>query len=165
MVGEAWLTYDLSLQHSVSKCNLQLFSQTKANSMINCQIESLFYLFTHCYFSIALTIEYLSGKENFIQRRASLEKSFLVQEGILLLIHGEDNKPGITMFDRERSFIEDILPAVRQEFPSLKIVLEHITTKYAVDFVFANKNVAATITPQHMLFNRNALFQARSSIC
>ena len=82
-----------------------------------------------------------------------------VQAGVLLLIHGEDNKPGVDMFDRERAFVEEILPSVRQKFPALKIVLEHITTKYAVDFVLSHDNTAATITPQHILFNRNALFQ------
>lgn len=66
------------------------------------------------------------------------------------------------MFDRERAFVEEILPNVRQKLPNLKIVLEHITTKYAVDFVMSNKNTAATITPQHMILNRNALFQVEN---
>lgn len=73
-----------------------------------------------------------------------------------LLIHGEVTDHDIDIFDREAVFIETILSPLVSAFPSLKIVLEHITTKNAVDFVkSASSNVAATITVHHLLFNRN----------
>lgn len=76
-----------------------------------------------------------------------------------LLIHGEVTDHDVDIFDRERVFIERTLEGVVRDFPSLRIVFEHITTKDAVDFVAAaGPNVAATITPQHLHINRNAMF-------
>ena len=73
-----------------------------------------------------------------------------------LLVHGEVTDPEVDVFDRESVFIEKILDRVVKDFPDLKIVLEHITTKDAVDYVLeCKKNVAATITPHHLLANRN----------
>lgn len=75
-----------------------------------------------------------------------------------LLIHGEVTDAEVDIFDREKVFIERFLEPLHLAHPDLKIVLEHITTKDAVDFVLgANKQVAATITPQHLLMNRNHL--------
>ncbi len=80
--------------------------------------------------------------------------------GLPLLIHGEVTDPQVDVFDREKVFIEQVLQPLTQRFPELKIVFEHITTKDAADFVMqAGDNVGATITPQHLLLNRNALFQ------
>ena len=80
------------------------------------------------------------------------------EEGILLLIHGEVTDNHIDIFDREKVFIDQHMKPITENFPNLKIVFEHITTKDAGDFVFAaNSNVAATITPQHLLLNRNDL--------
>lgn len=77
-----------------------------------------------------------------------------------LLIHGEVIDPEVDIFDREAVFIEKELLPITHLFPKLKIVLEHITTKEAVDFITqAPSNVAATITPHHLLLDRNALFQ------
>jgi len=77
---------------------------------------------------------------------------------IPLLIHGEVTDEVCDIFDREAIFLEKILTGLIQQFPALQIVLEHITTKEAVQFVeSAAKNIAATITPQHLLYNRNAL--------
>jgi dihydroorotase len=79
--------------------------------------------------------------------------------GLPLLLHGEVADPGVDMFDRERVFVATILPRILRDFPALKVVLEHITTREAADFVLAApRNVGATITPQHLLYNRNALF-------
>ncbi len=76
--------------------------------------------------------------------------------GMLLLVHGEVTDSSIDIFDREKVFLETILGDVVNDFPELKIVLEHITTKDAVDFVNnAPSNVAATITAHHLLYNRN----------
>jgi len=76
--------------------------------------------------------------------------------GMPLLVHGEVTSADIDVFDREKVFLETILGEVVADFPKLKIVLEHITTKDAVDFVTAApQNVAATITAHHLLYNRN----------
>ncbi|TLM73649.1 dihydroorotase [Microbulbifer harenosus] len=76
--------------------------------------------------------------------------------GMKLLLHGEVTTSDIDIFDRERVFIENILGRVVADFPSLKIVLEHITTSYAAEFVAqARDGVAATITAHHLLYNRN----------
>lgn len=79
--------------------------------------------------------------------------------GMPLLLHGEVTDPQIDIFDREAVFIERYLVDLINDFPNLKIVLEHITTKQAADFVRkAPANIAATITVHHLLFNRNAIF-------
>jgi len=79
--------------------------------------------------------------------------------GMVLCVHGEVTDPEVDVFDREAVFIERILEPLTHDFPALKIVLEHITTAEAVQFVGeASPNVAATITPQHLSINRNALF-------
>ncbi len=79
-------------------------------------------------------------------------------EGVVLCIHGEVTEADIDVFDREAEFIERHLRAIVANFPKLKVVFEHITTKDAVDFVeAAPANVAATITPQHLHINRNAM--------
>ena len=78
------------------------------------------------------------------------------KEEIPLLVHGEVTDPEVDIFDRESVFIEKVLDRVVKDFPGLKIVLEHITTKDAVDYVLGCKdNIAATITPHHLLANRN----------
>ena len=78
--------------------------------------------------------------------------------GMLLLIHGEVTEQHIDIFDREKAFIDAYLKDIVNDFPNLKVVFEHITTKDAADFVLASSNnVAATITPQHLLLNRNDL--------
>lgn len=78
--------------------------------------------------------------------------------GMLLLIHGEVTENHVDIFDREKEFIEQHLKGIVDNFPKLKVVLEHITTKDAAEFVSAaSANVAATITPQHLLLNRNDL--------
>jgi dihydroorotase len=79
--------------------------------------------------------------------------------GLPLLIHGESTDPQIDVFDREQTFIEEVLGPTVERFPGLKVVLEHITTRDAVQYVeVTGPNVAATITAHHLLMNRNALF-------
>ncbi|MBU3565011.1 dihydroorotase [Polynucleobacter sp. MWH-HuK1] len=83
--------------------------------------------------------------------------------GMPLLVHGEVTSADIDIFDREAVFIDTVLEPLRKQFPDLKIVFEHITTKQAAHYVrdaaTAGKNtIAATITPQHLLMNRNAIF-------
>jgi dihydroorotase len=79
--------------------------------------------------------------------------------GMVLCVHGEVTDPAVDVFDREAVFIERVLANLVREFPALKIVLEHITTAEAVDFLLSTgPHVAATVTPQHLVINRNALF-------
>jgi dihydroorotase len=80
--------------------------------------------------------------------------------GMPLLVHGEVTDPSVDLFDREATFVEQVIKPLVARFPRLKVVMEHITTKEAAEFVtHAPANVAATITPQHLLYNRNAIFQ------
>jgi dihydroorotase len=79
--------------------------------------------------------------------------------GMPLLIHGEVTDPDVDVFDREKAFIDRVFSGLVRDFPGLKMVFEHITTAEAADFVMAGgDNLAATITPQHLIINRNALF-------
>ncbi|GAL17765.1 dihydroorotase [Vibrio maritimus] len=76
--------------------------------------------------------------------------------GMLLLVHGEVTTHEVDIFDREKEFLDTVLAPIVNDFPNLKIVLEHITTADAANFVKnANENVAATITAHHLLYNRN----------
>jgi dihydroorotase len=80
--------------------------------------------------------------------------------GMPLLVHGEVTDPAVDVFDREALFIDRVMIPLRKAFPALKVVFEHITTKEGVDYVRdAEGPVAATITAQHLLYNRNAIFQ------
>jgi dihydroorotase len=79
--------------------------------------------------------------------------------GMPLLIHGETTDPEVDVFDREAVFIDQVLEPLRRRLPELRIVLEHVTTEEAVDYVdSAGRNLAATITAHHLVINRNAIF-------
>ncbi|MDO9403631.1 MAG: dihydroorotase [Polaromonas sp.] len=81
------------------------------------------------------------------------------REGIVLLVHGEVTSPEIDLFDREAVFIDEQLIPLRRDFPELKIVMEHITTREAAQYVqAADRFLGATITAHHLLYNRNAIF-------
>ena len=98
-----------------------------------------------------------SGVTDLQHVRATLEA--MQREGLLLLIHAEVTDPAVDVFDREAVFIERHLMGLRRDFPELKIVVEHITTKDAAQYVeSADRFTAATLTAHHLLFNRNALF-------
>ncbi len=80
--------------------------------------------------------------------------------GMPLLVHGEVADPTIDIFDREAVFIDRVMQPLRQAFPALRVVFEHLTTREGVDYVReAEGPVGATITAQHLLYNRNAIFQ------
>ncbi|MGA9855773.1 MAG: dihydroorotase [Gammaproteobacteria bacterium] len=98
-----------------------------------------------------------SGVTDIRKCDAALEK--MVQLEMPLLVHGEVTDAHVDIFDREQVFIDHILAPLVKRLPQLRMVFEHITTRTAVDFVLAaGKNLAATITPHHLLYNRNALF-------
>lgn len=81
------------------------------------------------------------------------------QTGLPLQVHGEVVDESVDVFDRERVFIDRILIPLHKDFPQLRIIFEHITTRQAVEFInSANDMIAATITPQHLLYNRNEIF-------
>ena len=88
----------------------------------------------------------------------TLEK--MEEQGLPLLVHGEVTDPEVDVFDREAVFLEEVLGPLLARFPGLRVVLEHITTRQAAQFVeVTGPNIAATITAHHLLLNRNALFQ------
>jgi dihydroorotase len=81
------------------------------------------------------------------------------REGLKLLVHGEVTDPSVDLFDREAVFIERVLKPLRRDLPELKIVMEHLTTKEAAQYVAQEDAfTAATITAHHLLYNRNAIF-------
>jgi dihydroorotase len=84
----------------------------------------------------------------------------MAEAGLPLLIHGETTDPDTDVFDREASFVDGSLAPLVERFPGLRVVLEHITTREAADYVTgARAGVAATITAHHLLYNRNAIFR------
>lgn len=84
----------------------------------------------------------------------------MAEHGLVLQVHGEVTDPGVDVFDRETAFIDRVLSRIVERLPGLRVVFEHVTTRQAVEFVrSARAGVAATITPQHLLLNRNAIFE------
>jgi len=99
-----------------------------------------------------------AGVHDLFSKAAVLER--MEELDVPLLVHGEVTDPAVDVFDREARFIESQLQPLVQRFPNLRVVFEHITTKDAAEFVSAaGHKVAATLTPQHLLVNRNALFE------
>jgi dihydroorotase len=81
------------------------------------------------------------------------------REDLPLLVHGEVTRGDVDVFDRESRFIDEVLIPLRKHFPGLRVVLEHITTRHAAQYVAeAEGRIAATITAHHLLYNRNAIF-------
>jgi dihydroorotase len=114
------------------------------------------------YYPAGATTNSDSGVTDIHKVSAVLE--VMQETGLPLLLHGEVTDPEIDIFDREAVFIDRILTPLLHRFPRLKVVLEHITTRQAAEFVAAFSansptNVAATITAHHLLYNRNAMFQ------
>lgn len=97
-----------------------------------------------------------SGVTDIGKLTATLEA--MAEEGMPLLVHGEVTHSEIDVFDRERVFLETLLAPLTERLPELRVVFEHITTREAAEFVASSgSNIAATITPQHLLLNRNAI--------
>jgi dihydroorotase len=83
----------------------------------------------------------------------------MTELGLVLEVHGEVTDTSVDVFDREARFIDTVLAPLAERHPKLRIVVEHISTRHALDFVLtARAGIAATVTPQHLLLNRNALF-------
>lgn len=110
------------------------------------------------YYPAGATTNSDSGVTDIKKAYPVLEK--MAELGLPLLVHGEVTDPSIDVFDREQVFIDTVLTDIINTFPSLKVVLEHITTKQAAEFVTASaENVGATITVHHLLYNRNEMFK------
>lgn len=109
------------------------------------------------YYPAGVTTNSASGVSDLARAYGALAE--MERSGLPLLVHGEVTDADVDIFDRERVFIERSLTRIVRDFPALKIVLEHVTTRDAVQFVeAAPTNIGATITPQHLLWSRNALF-------
>ena len=110
------------------------------------------------YYPAGATTNSDAGVTDIKNAYSALEK--MQELGLPLLIHGEVTDPNIDVFDREQVFIDTVLKPLLKDFPKLKVVLEHITTKQAAEFVAkTDDNIAATITAHHLLFNRNIMFK------
>lgn len=110
------------------------------------------------YYPAGATTNSQAGVRDLARVQSVLEA--MQQHGLPLLMHGEVTDPAVDIFDRERVFIERHLQPLRERFPELRMVLEHITTRAAAEFVRqAPAHVGATITAHHLLLNRNALFE------
>jgi dihydroorotase len=91
--------------------------------------------------------------------RCAAALAAMQESGMVLAVHGEVTRADVDIFDRERAFIDDVLIPLRQRYPALKIVFEHVTTREAADYVReAAGPIAATITAHHLLYNRSAIF-------
>jgi len=109
------------------------------------------------YYPAGATTHSDAGVTDIAKCRGALEA--MEKHGLCLLVHGEVTDPAVDVFDRERVFIERVLVPLIERHPGLKVVLEHITTREAVEFVTAAPpRVAATVTAHHLLLSRNAIF-------
>jgi dihydroorotase len=109
------------------------------------------------YYPAGATTNSDSGVTDLTRCHATLET--MAEVGMPLLVHGEVTDPAVDIFDRERVFVERVLAPLVARIPTLKVVVEHITTREAAQFVLqATANIGATITAHHLLINRNALF-------
>ncbi len=110
------------------------------------------------YYPAGATTNSDAGVQDLLKLHAVL--ATLEEIDLPLLVHGEVTDPAVDVFDREKVFIERVLASLVRRYPRLRLVFEHATTREAVDFVAAaGALVAATVTPQHLLLNRNALFR------
>ena len=131
---------------------LYLTDSTTQKDIINAKKED--HIYAVKYYPSGATTNSDSGVTNISKVYPVLEQ--MQKEGVPLLVHGEVTDSDIDIFDREKVFLDSILGHLVKNFPDLKIVLEHITTKDSVDFVTqGNTNIAATITAHHLLSNRN----------
>jgi len=135
---------------------LYLTNNTSADDIIAAHNNS--HVHAVKYYPAGATTNSDAGVTNIKNTYTALAK--MEELGLPLLVHGEVTDPNVDVFDREQVFIDTILQPLLQKFPKLKVVLEHITTKHAVEFVSsAPDNIAATITAHHLLFNRNVMFK------
>ncbi|HEX6138467.1 MAG TPA: dihydroorotase [Casimicrobiaceae bacterium] len=134
---------------------LYLTDETSADEIVRAKASGCVHAVK--YYPAGATTHSQSGVTSLARARPAL--AAMERHGVVLSIHGEVTDPGVDVFDRERIFVERELAAIVRDFPALRVVLEHVTTREAAAFVAAAPaSVAATITPQHLLYSRNALF-------
>ncbi|MBW0454600.1 MAG: dihydroorotase [Candidatus Kinetoplastibacterium crithidii] len=135
---------------------IYLTDDTKPEEVLSAHSSG--FIFAFKLYPAASTTNSSAGVTNlFGNCRKVLEK--LQYVGMPLLIHAELPDKNIDIFDRERFFIDRILISLRRDFPDIKLVFEHVSTKEGVDFVMEDTGpIAATVTPQHLIYNRNSLF-------
>ena len=92
-------------------------------------------------------------------KRLAAAFAAMEEQDLPLLVHAEEPDTDIDLYDREAVFIDKALSPIREQFPALKMIVEHATSRHALAFVRDTRNTAATITPHHLLYNRNALFE------
>ncbi len=137
------------------KMAIYLTDQTRPEDLVGLDGQKVFAV---KYYPAGATTNAENGVTNLAKKYDIF--AFMAENHIPLLLHGEVTHVDSDVFDREALFIREVLIPLRAKFPKLKMTLEHITTQEAVDFVRdAGENTAATITPQHIAYNRNALFQ------
>ena len=135
---------------------LYLTDNTKPDEIVRAKQSG----FVHAvkYYPVGATTNSDSGVTELTNAYSAI--AAMEEQGVPLLLHGEVTDPEVDVFDREAVFIERHLTRLMKDFPKLRIVLEHITTRQAAEFVSAAPaNVAATITAHHLLYNRNAMFK------
>jgi dihydroorotase len=135
--------------------SLYLTDKTSPDEVLRVKESGFVHAFK--YYPAGATTNSDSGVTDLVKVYAALEA--MQKHGVVLCVHGEVTHADVDVFDREAKFVDGSLQQIVRDFPTLKIVVEHITTSEATDFVrAAGENVAATITPQHLLYNRNAIF-------
>lgn len=135
---------------------LYLTEKTSADAIRRAKVSG--HIYAVKYYPAGATTNADAGVTDILRCQAALET--MAEVGLPLLVHGEVTDPDVDVFDREAAFIDKVLAPLIARLPRLKVVFEHITTRKAVDFVLsAPANVAATLTPQHLLHNRNAMFK------
>lgn len=135
---------------------LYLTNNTSAADIVNAVNSE--HVYAVKYYPAGATTNSDAGVTDIKNAYAALEK--MEELGLPLLVHGEVTDQEVDVFDREHVFIDTVLQPLLKDFPKLKVVLEHITTKQAAEFVAQeNDNVVATITAHHLLYNRNVMFK------
>ena len=135
---------------------LYLTENTKPDEIHRAKAEG--HIYAVKYYPAGATTNADSGVTDI--RRCDRVLETMADVGLPLLVHGEVTDPAVDVFDRETVFIDRVLAPLLQRLPNLRVVFEHITTQGAADFVRqAPPNVGATLTPQHLLHNRNAIFK------
>jgi len=135
---------------------LYLTNNTSADEIVNAVNSE--YVHAVKYYPAGATTNSDAGVTDIKNAYNALAK--MEELGLPLLVHGEVTDQNVDVFDREQVFIDTVLQPLLKDFPQLKVVLEHITTRHAAEFVIQeNENIAATITPHHLLFNRNVMFK------
>jgi len=133
-----------------------LNNEVSSDDLIKAHKNNL--IFAAKLYPMGATTNSSKGVKNILSMFKIFEK--MSENKIPLLIHGEVNEKKIDIFDREKIFIDRYLKSIHENFPNLKITLEHITTKFAVDFVnHASENLKASITPHHLILNRTDMLE------